>query len=209
MNKFSKFLVGIALISMSGIGVVNAQTPMSGGAHDLNTGAGSLPVGQGQDLCRFCHTPHNSNAVAPLWDRNPPDTVTFTLYDSPTMGNTMGQPTGVSQGCLSCHDGVTAFDSLLGLTGTAGNNMNTLYAGSTAILGASLANDHPVGVDLLLAGEMELAATVTAAGLRLFGAGGDTVECASCHDPHDNTVDWFMLRLDPGAGTLCETCHTK
>jgi predicted CXXCH cytochrome family protein len=206
MNKFSKFLVGIALISMSGIGVVNAQ--MSGGAHDLNSNAGSLPAGQGQDLCRFCHTPHNSNAVAPLWDRNPPDTVTFALYDSPTMGNTMGQPTGVSQGCLSCHDGVTAFDSLLGLTGTGGNDMNTLYAASTAILGATLANDHPVGVDLLLAGEMELAATVTAGGLRLFGA-GDTVECASCHDPHGAGGYGFFLRLDPAAGTLCETCHTK
>jgi predicted CXXCH cytochrome family protein len=207
MNKFSKFLVGIALVSMSGIGVVNAQ--MITGKHDLSANAGSLPATGGQDLCRFCHTPHNSNAVAPLWDRNPPDTVTFLLYDSPTMGNTMGQPTGVSQGCLSCHDGVTAFDSLLsnGL-GTSGNDMGTLYPTSTANLGATLANDHPVGVDLLDAGEMELASTVTGAGLRLFGT-GDTVECASCHDPHDNTAGWFMLRLDPGAGTLCETCHTK
>jgi hypothetical protein len=126
MSRFIKFLVALSFISISSIGLAQ----MSGTKHDLNTNAGSLPVGQGQDLCRFCHTPHNSNAVAPLWDRNPPDTVTFTLYDSPTMGNTMGQPTGVSQGCLSCHDGVTAFDSLLGLTGTGGNDMNTLYASS-------------------------------------------------------------------------------
>jgi predicted CXXCH cytochrome family protein len=204
MNRFIKFLVALSFISISSIGLAQ----MSGTKHDLNTNAGSLPVGQGQDLCRFCHTPHNSNAVAPLWDRNPPDTVTFTLYDSPTMGNTMGAPTGVSQGCLSCHDGVTAFDSLLGLTGTAGNDMDTLYASSTAILGSTLANDHPVGVDLLLAGEMELAATVTAGGLRLFGA-GDTVECASCHDPHGTAGFGFFLRLDPADGTLCETCHTK
>ena len=190
---------------MSGVGFAQ----MSGTAHDLNTNAGSLPVGQGQDLCRICHTPHNSNAVAPLWDRNTPDTGTFTLYSNPaTMGNTMGQPTGISQGCLSCHDGVTAFDSLLGLTGTAGNDMGTLYPISTANLGTSLANDHPVGVDLLLAGEMELAATVTGAGLSLFGA-GDTVECASCHDPHGGAGFDYFLRLDPAAGTLCETCHTK
>jgi predicted CXXCH cytochrome family protein len=204
MSRFIKFLVALSFISISSIGLAQ----MSGTKHDLNTNAGSLPVGQGQDLCRFCHTPHNSNAVAPLWDRKPPDTVSFTLYDSPTMGNEMGQPTGVSQGCLSCHDGVTAFDSLLGLTGTAGNDMDTLYAASTAILGSTLANDHPVGVDLLLAGEMELAATVTAGGLRLFGA-GDTVECASCHDPHGGAGFGFFLRLDPAAGTLCETCHTK
>jgi predicted CXXCH cytochrome family protein len=72
-----------------------------------------------------------------------------------------------------------------------------------------LANDHPVGVTLALAGEMESIATVETGGLRLFGVGGDTVECASCHDPHDNTANWFMLRLDPADGTLCETCHTK
>jgi predicted CXXCH cytochrome family protein len=207
MNKFSKFLIGIALISMSGIGVVNAQ--MATTKHDLRTNAGTLPVGQGQDLCRFCHTPHNSNAVAPLWDRNVPDTGTFTLYESTTMENTMGQPTGVSQGCLSCHDGVTAFDSLLGLTGTAGNDMNTLYPNppGTAILGASLANDHPVGVSVTTALEMETTVLITGAGLRLFGD-GSVVECASCHDPHDAT-NGFFLRLDPAAGTLCESCHTK
>jgi predicted CXXCH cytochrome family protein len=206
MNKFSKFLIGIALISMSGIGVVNAQ--MATTKHDLRTNPGALPGVQGQDLCRFCHTPHNSNAVAPLWDRNVPDTGTFTLYESTTMENTMGQPTGVSQGCLSCHDGVTAFDSLLGLTGTAGNDMTTLYSGSTAILGADLANDHPVGVSVTTANEMATTVLITGAGLRLFGPSGADVECASCHDPHDATNTYF-LRLDPLDGDLCESCHTK
>lgn len=202
MSRVIKFLIALSFVSLSSVGVAQ----MSGGKHDLNTFAGSIPAGQGQDLCRFCHTPHNSNAVAPLWDRNPPDTVTFTLYSSATMENTMDQPTGVSQGCLSCHDGVTAFDSLLGLTGTAGNNMNTLYNGSGAILGASLANDHPVGVDVTLANEMESPATINATALRLFS---DNVECASCHDPHGGGGFDYFLRLDPDAGTLCETCHTK
>ena len=202
MSRVIKFLIALSFVSLSSVGVAQ----MSGGKHDLNTNLGDLPATHGQDLCRFCHTPHNSNAVAPLWDRNPPDTAIFTLYSSATMENTMGQPTGVSQGCLSCHDGVTAFDSLLGLTGTAGNNMNTDYPASTAILGTSLANDHPVGVDVTVALEMETPATINATDLRLFS---DNVECASCHDPHGGAGYDNFLRLDPAAGTLCETCHTK
>lgn len=205
LMKLVKILIVLAFVSLAFSGIANAQ--MTGGKHDLKVNAGTMPTGKGQDLCRFCHTPHNSNAVAPLWDRTNPVTTSFTLYSSPTMGNTMGQPTGVSQGCLSCHDGVTAFDSLTGLTPSALNNMNTLYPASAAILGTTLANDHPVGVTLTLAGEMESAANVIAGNLRLFGA-GDTVECASCHDPHSTTYVDF-LRLDPAAGTLCETCHTK
>jgi hypothetical protein len=107
MSKLVRVLLGAALITASSIGVVNAQ--MAGTKHDLRTNPGTLPTGQGQDLCRFCHSPHNSSATAPLWDRKP--TVTdFTLYGvgSSTMENTPVQPTGVSNGCLSCHDGVTA-----------------------------------------------------------------------------------------------------
>ena len=205
MNRVIKFAIALVFVSMSSVSIAQ----MASGKHDLTAFAGTLhATSVGQDLCRFCHTPHNSNAVAPLWDRNGPTTATFTLYSSNTMENVMGQPTGVSQGCLSCHDGVTAFDSLLGLTGTGGNDMGTLYSGSSAILGATLANDHPVGVSVTTANEMELAATIDGTALRLFGGSTDTVECASCHDPHDDTYAAF-LRMDPAAGTLCETCHTK
>jgi predicted CXXCH cytochrome family protein len=208
MSKLVRVLLGAALITASSIGVVNAQ--MAGTKHDLRSNPGTLPTGQGQDLCRFCHSPHNSSATAPLWDRNASDTSgSFILYGvgSSTMENTPAQPTGVSNGCLSCHDGVTAFDSLIGVTGTVGNDMNTLYAGSAAIIGADLSNDHPIAVSVTTANEMEAPATIIAGGVPLFG-GGDQVECASCHDPHLTTYTYF-LRLDPAAGTLCETCHTK
>jgi predicted CXXCH cytochrome family protein len=168
-----------------------------------------LPAGQGQDLCRFCHAPHNANNLVPLWDRNPSDsTGSFIIYDSITMDNTMPQPGGVSNGCLSCHDGVTAFDALHGLGGTAGNDMNTLYlpGGSTAIVGLDLSNDHPIGVTVTGTTEMDTAANITGAGIPLFGA--DNVECASCHDAHSVTYAFF-LRKDPLLGDLCETCHLK
>jgi predicted CXXCH cytochrome family protein len=88
--------------------------------------------------------------------------------------------------------------------------MNTNNPSSPAILGADLSNDHPIGVAVDIAavtGEFDTPANIVANGLRLFGSGGD-VECASCHDPHTTTFTYF-LRKDPGAGDLCDTCHTK
>jgi predicted CXXCH cytochrome family protein len=212
MNRHIKFLVAIIFISIFSIGTVQAASPMLTGKHDL-TALGTIQGGGGQDLCRFCHAPHNSNAVAPLWDRTGSLTAgSFILYDNPaTMGNTMIQPAGVSLGCLSCHDGVTAADALTGITTPSLGNMNTNNTGSAAILGADLSNDHPIGVSVEHAatvGEFATAANIIAGGVRLFGAGTNQVECASCHNPHE-TVLPFFLRKDPTGGDLCDTCHTK
>jgi predicted CXXCH cytochrome family protein len=103
---------------------------------------------------------------------------------------------------------VTAFDSLIGVTGTAGNDMQTLYPSSTANLSNDLSNDHPIAVSVVTANEMNAIIDIENGGVPLFGGSNDQVECASCHDPHLTTYAYF-LRLDPGAGTLCETCHTK
>ena len=37
----------------------------------------------------------------------------------------------------------------------------------------------------------------------------DKVECASCHDPHDQVVDGTgkFLRLDNAGSALCLDCH--
>ncbi len=75
------------------------------------------------EICVYCHTPHgaNSTAAAPLWNR----TVTsreYTLYQDKNAGNepsalnaTFTQPGPNSLTCLSCHDGVTAIDSIINM----------------------------------------------------------------------------------------------
>jgi predicted CXXCH cytochrome family protein len=207
MKRVMNVLIALAVIAMFGVGTANAQL-LSGSKHDLKTNAGALPGGRGQDLCRFCHAPHNTNNLVPLWDRNVSDSSgSFIVYSSPTMDHIMPQPGGVSNGCLSCHDGVTAFDALHGLAGTVGNDMNTLYPLNPSIVGLDLSNDHPIGVTVTGTTEMDTAANITGAGgIPLFGA--DNVECASCHDAHSVTYAFF-LRKDPGVGDLCETCHLK
>ena len=75
----------------------------------------------GQQICIFCHTPHNANVAegAPLWNRAF-SALTFSRYSSATLQirvnaaarnpasyNTPAwQPDGSTKLCLSCHDGV-------------------------------------------------------------------------------------------------------
>lgn len=195
-----KILIGIVILSMAGIGTVNAIS-MEGGKHDLSAAGGSV------SLCDYCHVKHDSaGGQTAQWNRTETTTV-FTPYTSRTMDATMSQPGSVSLLCLSCHDGVTAFDALNGSAGTPGNNMNTISPGSTAIIGPDLSDDHPIGVDIRMDSEgIKHESVIRGAGLEVYDS---KVECASCHDVHGGGGYTYFLRLDPASGSLCVTCHNK
>lgn len=108
--------------------------------------------------------------------------------------------------------------------GGQGTGANNLMTGGLPYLGNDLANDHPVAIIY----ETARAATATefvtqtnpsgtkvvvpsASGdLPLFGGttATATVECASCHNPHNNTQGNF-LRKSNAASAICLTCHIK
>jgi hypothetical protein len=202
VKRYFKVFISVALLSAASGGTVNAA--ISGSKHDLTSNA---TKSGDQSLCTYCHGAHGSEEVAmPLWSRST-SKEEFTLYSSTTM-NATATLTGTSAGCLSCHDGVTAFDAINGSTGAAeGNNMNANYAGSSAILGDNLSNDHPVGVLVSAdADGIEDESTITAGPLNLYGG---KVECASCHDAHGKGGYDFFLRVNPADGSLCTLCHTK
>jgi predicted CXXCH cytochrome family protein len=203
MRKRVNPLVCLAILASASSGTVEAVS-IAGTKHDLS---GKATKPGDQDPCLYCHSIHNSDAQLPLWGRTGTSTQ-FTLYASPSMNATMAQPDGISLGCLSCHDGVTAFDALLGSTGAAsGNNMNSNFTGSPAIMGSDLSGEHPVGVDITEDGAgIESEAAITGAGLRIYN---NRVECGSCHDPHGTAGYPYFLRQDPSSGSLCETCHIK
>ncbi len=165
------------------------------------------------DVCVFCHAPHTpTGAIAtetPLWNRTTNDTG-YTMYSSPTLDMTIaGAPQGVSLACLSCHDGVIGFDQLLsGPTPTMTGD--TVMTGG-AVIGKDLTGDHPISVTYDPAAEpngFNAATSVVAAGLELFGSGGDQVECSTCHDPHEADNGDF-LRISNTASAICTTCHIK
>ena len=186
MTNLLKYLPALTLAAFAT--AASAQTSVVGSPHDLsptggnvvNAGAtqGAQYTAQGQ-VCTYCHAPHNAgNVGAPLWNRSN-STIVFKMYSSANSStfqlangdvNTAARPVGpVSLACLSCHDGVTAFNSLnnapmfdtdalatnsnpaylftLGTGGKAVANMADAAAGvlvNSVNVGTDLTNDHPI-----------------------------------------------------------------
>lgn len=206
-------------------GEVSAQTGnVSVTVHNLSaSGSGAITAGAGgePEICVFCHTPHHSRpSDGPLWNRNL-SVQSYEPYDSPSLQSAIGQPTGASKLCLSCHDGTIALGSVLNVRG--GNSIalqNTGPSGEmppgATLIGTNLTNDHPVSFDFdagvaTADGELATPTNGTVGPLPLFPrGGGSAVQCTTCHDPHSPSPDNF-LRQEPRdqANGLCLTCHTK
>jgi predicted CXXCH cytochrome family protein len=218
MIKVSKSikLGSMALISsiclMSG---ANAGT-IVGSAHDFSNLWGS------DEICIFCHTPHNADttiALAPLWNHEI-TTATYTTYDSATLDADVGQPGGISILCLSCHDGTVAVDSFGGKTGT-----RIIPEDSRVYIGKDLSDDHPIsfifddGLAALDSGLHYPSSTTVTIGSDKTKTGtisdvllfNDKLECASCHDVHNTftTTDGYLLKISNVGSGLCLTCHDK
>lgn len=205
--------IQILTVSLAGAAALALPTGSTGSIvgtkHDLST------YGWGSDqTCVFCHTPHNaqSSLLAPLWNHSS-STATYNLYgeggSSPTFNamNTISQPTASSKACLSCHDGTVAMD-------TFGTRTGTHKMGGTSRLGTDLRDDHPISFtyDAALAtADGALAIPVSASfvdaarKIPLFNA---KMECASCHNVHDDSNTPF-LRKNNGGSALCLSCHNK
>ncbi len=185
-----------------------AQT-IKGSAHDFS-GSTWNPT---SEICVVCHTPHHSDTSvgdAPLWNHQV-TSATFQVYSSSTLNATVGQPSGVSKLCLSCHDGTVALDNFGGRT-----NGQTHISGD-ALIGTDLRNDHPVSFTYD-------AALATADGALYdptnsnSGLGGTIdadllfnhkLECASCHNVHNESGVADLLVKSNAQSALCLTCHIK
>ncbi len=181
-----------------------------GSAHDFS---GQTWNTSGQ-ICIVCHTPHNANTSvtnAPLWN-HALTTATFTPYSSATLTATVGQPTGISKLCLSCHDGTVALDAYGGAAGTT-----FIPAGDAHNVGTNLSNDHPISFTYntaLATSDGGLRDPTTATGV---GTGtiqntmlfANQLECASCHDAHNKAGIAPLLRKSNTGSGLCVTCHSK
>lgn len=206
------------------IGTISAQG-LKNTHHDFHSAAWN-PNGE---YCLPCHTPHNANQIvpdSPLWNHQV-TTAVYNVYASSSLDATMGQPSGVSKLCLSCHDGTVAVDSHSGIT------TGTRFILNSAKTGTALTNDHPISFTYdgaLAAVDNELYdPSITMSGL------GGTIEqdllrngkleCTSCHDPHisRNTSGCASCHFIHGSMTtlsvsiwksntgsaLCLTCHKK
>ena len=204
-------LVGLASASMFAASL--PKTGLAGTKHDI-----------GGNGCKSCHAPHNGSVsnggtqgtgLILLWARSFPAAAnTFGVYDSATMQNKATELGGSSLTtstdvrmysllCLSCHDGVTSSFSPAMQTVNMVGSKAAFGAGAYESLG--LTNDHPVNLtyDPSKNPSLQVVATVNAS-MPLYGS-TNTVQCATCHEPHNNTFTMF-LRMTNNT-TLCTTCH--
>lgn len=183
-----------------------AAAGIAGTKHDLSTkGWGS------NQICIFCHTPHNGTTglSAPLWNHALTAVTAYQIYDSSVSSSldaVTGQPGGISKLCLSCHDGTVALDNFGGRT--TGTNFIT----GNANLGTDLRQDHPISFTYDAALASQDGGLVTPAGASQVVAGvplfAGKLECASCHNAHDDTSAPF-LRASNAGSALCLKCHVK
>lgn len=109
-----------------------------------------------------------------------------------------------------------------GTYGSSGTGQNNIMTGGTPFLGNDLRNDHPITIiyetsRAATPGEF-VTQTITGAKisvgatnpLPLYGGATATatVECASCHNPHNNVNGGFLRKSNVGSA-LCLTCHIK
>jgi predicted CXXCH cytochrome family protein len=106
--------------------------------------------------------------------------------------------------------------------GASGTGTGNIMNGGSPFLGTDLRNDHPITIIYETARAQTPAEFVTQAisgtkitvgttsPLPLFGSSTATatVECASCHDPHNNSRGLFLRKSNAGSA-ICLTCHIK
>jgi len=100
----------------------------------------------------------------------------------------------------------------------SGGGQANLMSGGLAFMGTDLRNDHPVNITYqtaFAAGEFvahtnPTGSKIVVTDLPLYGSSTATatVECASCHNPHNNTNGSFLRKSNQGSA-LCLTCHIK
>ncbi len=212
-----------------------AGATIVGSGHDLTPSGPGRFIGSSNEVCVYCHTPHNSisqdrygNRVA-LWNRSLNEALTYTMYSSATFTGTMpDKPTGNSLLCLSCHDGVTTpgisqlnqvinysdgpINMILDTPDHIGDVSYPPYANIN--IGLDLSNDHPVSFvyDYALSqrdpGVKDPSVPENLGVLKLFYG---RLECGTCHDPHDyGSPDRVpFLRMSNAFSAMCFQCHIK
>ncbi len=177
--------------------------------HDLSVyGPGPVRAVNEDQICIFCHVPHNASPAAPLWNRHNP-TTHYRVYRSRTLDARTDQPGPASKLCLSCHDGSIALGLTLNRPATDPIAMTHMYMPTgPRNLTSDLSDDHPIGFryDRALANRDRQLRPVEIIDHRLrLGPRGE-LECTACHDPHNNELGSF-LRITDREGALCTACH--
>ena len=185
------------------------QTSVVDSMHNLSTsGPGAVRATTEEQVCIFCHTPHNATPIRPLWNRAMP-VQAYSIYTSRSLDAKPGQPTGTSKMCLSCHDGTIALGAVASQTQPI-----SLSGGVTTIpfgpghLGTDLRDDHPISFrfDSSLAADDPKLISPNALPPQIRLDLNGELQCTSCHDAHSNAFGHFLVMPSENS-ELCLACH--
>jgi predicted CXXCH cytochrome family protein len=212
------FCIAFLLLAVGIAEVLHAQannkSAILNTKHDFRAGSqAEIRATSGNDVCVFCHTPHNAGSSSYLWNHKL-STRDFPTYTSSTLQSTVTsiQPQDVSKLCLSCHDGTIALGDTVndGSISFVQGNGYTLSATSASNIAGdqTFANDHPFGFIPRTNSEVVPPPPMDAVHYDKSGK----LQCTSCHDPHredaDSTTRKFLVKNN-STSKLCLSCHQK
>lgn len=177
--------------------------------HNLSaSGPGVIRAATEEQVCIFCHAPHNASPVRPLWNRTMP-LESYSIYQSRALDAKPGQPTGTSKMCLSCHDGTIALGSVVsrGTPIVMAGGITTIPPG-TSNVGTDLSDDHPISFrfDAALAARDPKLKSPALLPPEIRLDSNAELQCTSCHDAHNNVHGKFMV-LGNLNSEMCRACH--
>ncbi len=170
---------------------------VKGSPHDLS-------AIRGRGTCNYCHTPHGALQNSPLWNHKLSTTV-YTIYQSSSLDAKVGQPTGPSKLCLSCHDGTVA---LTHTVSGKGGGQGVFITPGDKNLGTDLSDDHPISFvysDALASMDDQIRPASSLPGHFRLDRSGE-FQCTTCHDAHDNDHGNFLV-MSNLRSAMCITCH--
>lgn len=222
-------------------GAAGPKISASGNKHNLsssNTGvtykATNSSDPRSNQICIFCHTPHNAKPQTVLWNRQD-TTQLFGHYSSTTLAihtdttarttsDYKAEPNGSSRLCLSCHDGVTALGAVLnGDAIEVNSDLYTVMAGSNVFDRTKMTNSHhPVS---FIYNEAVRDRLNVLEGTDTYQLPVNTkirldrekrMQCITCHDPHQtqyvstSTPFWVIdgTSATDAHDKVCTECHT-
>ncbi|MCC6676436.1 MAG: hypothetical protein IT436_04770 [Phycisphaerales bacterium] len=177
--------------------------------HNLSAaGPGTIRAAGEDQVCIFCHAPHNATPVRPLWNRVMP-VEAYSIYTSRALDALPGQPTGTSKMCLSCHDGTIAIGSVVSRDAPIlmRGGVTTMPDGH-GLIGTDLRDDHPISFRYdgsLVARDVKLRSP-TSLPQELKLDPNSELQCTTCHDAHNNARGSFLVMRN-AASEMCLSCH--
>ncbi len=216
MNN-SLFKYGFLVLTVMTLTALNSVPSLamaiSDTVHNLSVGGpGTVKALQEGELCIFCHTPHHGRTdVSYLWNRSD-STANYVTYQSSTLKAAVGQPSGASKLCLSCHDGTVA----LGLLGSRPTEVPFVgglrfMPPGNDLLGTNISASHPVSLvydTALVARSNNSLVEPAALPASIHLDKNQELQCTACHDPHDDSYGNFLV-MSNKKSALCVSCHKR